>query len=209
MSPCTLTVWPVCCVHVAVDSQFLLYARKQEIRGVDILSATTNFIPALTVPYVYNPLAIDHDTRDKKIYWVDGDPTNSRSHHGIIRANLNGTGVEIIIDSGRCECLTPTQPLSRLNQIQCKPDISRSRISRNWIYRGRMLDPIFWRPRARYFSRNRGNSLDPIRGRQFFAKSAHRDSLCSRFAGDNFSRNQLKPTCQCGLEHMLCDGQPR
>ena len=93
--------------------------------------------------------------------------------------------------------------------LQCKPDISRSRISRNWIYRGRMLDPIFWRPRARYFSRNRGNSLDPIRGRQFFAKSAHRDSLCSRFAGDNFSRNQLKPTCQCGLEHMLFDGQPR
>ena len=93
--------------------------------------------------------------------------------------------------------------------IQCKHDISRSRISRNWIYRGRMLDPIFWRPRARYFLRNRGNSLDPIRGRQFFAKSAHRDSLCSRFAGDNFSQNQLKPTCQCGLEHMLCDGQPR
>ena len=57
--------------------------------------------------------------------------------------------------------------------VQCKPDISRSRISRNWIYRGRMLDPTFWRPRARYFSRNRGNFLDPIRGRQFFAKSAH------------------------------------
>ena len=95
------------------------------------------------------------------------------------------------------------------NELQCKPDISRSCISRNWIYRGRMLDPIFWRPRARYFSRNRGNFLGPIRGRQFFAKFAHRDSLCSRFAGDNFSRNQLKPTCQCGLEHMLCDGQPR
>ena len=36
-----------------------------------------------------------------------------------------------------------------------------------------------WRPRARYFSRNRGNSLHSIRGRHFFAKSAHRDSLCS------------------------------
>ena len=94
------------------------------------------------------------------------------------------------------------------NSLQCKPDISRSCISRNWIYRGRMLDPVFWRPRARYFLRNRGNTLDPIRGRQFSAKSAHRDSLCSRFAGDNFSRNQLWPTCQCGLEHMLCDGQP-
>ena len=49
---------------------------------------------------------------------------------------------------------------------------------------------------------------------------------CIQFAGDNFreicsprkllfpfaevkfSRNQLEPTCQCGLEHMLCDGQP-
>ena len=36
-----------------------------------------------------------------------------------------------------------------------------------------------WRPRARYFSRNRGNSLHSIRGRQFFAKSAHCYSLCS------------------------------
>ena len=36
-----------------------------------------------------------------------------------------------------------------------------------------------WRPRARYFSRNRVNSLHSIRGRQFFAKSAHCDSLCS------------------------------
>ena len=36
-----------------------------------------------------------------------------------------------------------------------------------------------WRPRARYYLRNRGNSLHSIRGRQFFAKSAHRDSLRS------------------------------
>ena len=84
----------------------------------------------------------------------------------------------------RAECLVCPR-----EKIQCKPDISRSCIARNWIYRGRMLDPIFcppisrilqtWRPRARYFSRNRGNSLHSIRGRQFFAKSAHRDSLCS------------------------------
>ena len=64
--------------------------------------------------------------------------------------------------------------------IRCTPDISLSCISRNWIYCGRMLEPIFWRPRARYFSRNRGNSLHAIRGRQFFVKSAHRDSLCPR-----------------------------
>ena len=101
----------------------------------------------------------------------------------------------------QCEC-------TMVLLVQYTPDISRSCISRNWIYRGCMLDPIFGRPRARYFSQNRGNSLDSICGRQFFVKSAHRDSLCSRFAGDNFSRNYLWPTCQCELEHMLCDGQP-
>ena len=60
-----------------------------------------------------------------------------------------------------------------LTHIQCTPDISQSCVSRNWIYRGRMLDPIFWRPRTRYFWQNRGNSLHPIRGRQFFAKFAN------------------------------------
>ena len=80
-------------------------------------------------------------------------------------------------------CLMPLLLLllSLLLMIQC--------ISRNWIYPSRMLDPIFsplmsrilqtWRPRARYFSQNCGNSLHSIRERQFFAKSAHRDSLCS------------------------------
>ena len=83
----------------------------------------------------------------------------------------------------------PSQESSFKFLIQCKPDISRSCISRNWIYRGRMLDPIFLPtdfanfadvvPKSAIFSRNRGNSLHSIRGRQFFAKSAHRDSLCS------------------------------
>ena len=69
--------------------------------------------------------------------------------------------------------------------IQCTPDISR-----NWIYRGLMLDPIFGAQERNIFLRNRGNSLNPIRPqdnfwwnlliaiafvpvrrRQFFAKS--------------------------------------
>ena len=45
-----------------------------------------------------------------------------------------------------------------------------------------------WRQRARYFSRNHGNSLHSICGRQFFAKSAHCDSLCS-----------------CSLETIFCE----
>ena len=39
--------------------------------------------------------------------------------------------------------LTHYHPREVRNSIQWKPDISRSCISRNWIYRGRMLDPIF------------------------------------------------------------------
>ena len=34
--------------------------------------------------------------------------------------------------------------------LQCTPDILRSCVSRHWIYRGRMLDPIFCRPRVRW-----------------------------------------------------------
>ena len=58
-------------------------------------------------------------------------------------------------------------------------DISRSHVGPHFLPTdfANFADP--WRPRARYFSRNRGNSLHSIRGRQFFAKSAHRDSLCS------------------------------
>ena len=61
------------------------------------------------------------------------------------------------------------------DHVQCTPDISRSCIPRNRIYRGRMLAPIFWPP----ISLISGNSLDPVRGRQFFAKSANRGYLWS------------------------------
>ena len=115
--------------------------------------------------------------------------------------NTNGTGslnpsswktsscLSLIIRTMFAHSLVTEAARTSVVMVQWKPDISRSCISRNWIYRGRMLDPIFcppisqilqtWRPRARYFSLNRGNSLHSIRGRQFFAKSAHRDSLCS------------------------------
>ena len=56
--------------------------------------------------------------------------------------------------------------------VQCKPDISRSRISQNWIYRGRMLDPIFGAQERDIF---REIAVTPW----------------TQFAGDNFSRNLL------------------
>ena len=54
--------------------------------------------------------------------------------------------------------------------IQCTPDILRSCISRNWIYRGRMLDPIF-----------------DTQERNIFWEIAV--TPWTQFAGDNFSRN--------------------
>ena len=42
-----------------------------------------------------------------------------------------------------------------------------------------LVGPHFWRPRAWCFSWNCGTFLDLIRRRQFFVKSAQRDSLCS------------------------------
>ena len=39
---------------------------------------------------------------------------------------------------------------------------------------------VYMAPKSVIFSRNRSNSMDPIHRRQFFTKSAHRDSICSR-----------------------------
>ena len=96
--------------------------------------------------------------------------------------------------------------------LQCKPDISRSCISRNWIYRGRMLDPIFLPiDFANLADRDIFHEIAvPPCCIQFVGDNFSRNlftaiAFVPVFAGDNFSRNQLEPTCQCGLEHMLCE----
>ena len=68
-------------------------------------------------------------------------------------------------------------------------DISRSHV---W--------PHFWCPTARYFSRNHGNSLGPIRGRQFFAKSTW--TYLSMRAGTHAVR--WSATLGGALTHPLC-----
>ena len=50
------------------------------------------------------------------------------------------------------------------------------------------IRPHFLVPKSAIFFTNRSNTWDPISRRQFFAKSAHHDSLCSRFARDNVLR---------------------
>ena len=84
--------------------------------------------------------------------------------------------------------------------IQCKPDISRSCISRNRIYHGRILDPIFWppisliswtwRPRVRFFTKSRKIFGPRSRATVFRVICSPRMPLI-RLAGDNFPRNLL------------------
>ena len=70
-----------------------------------------------------------------------------------------------------------------IEPIQCTPDISRLCILRNWIYCGRMLDPIFWPTHFANFCRRGGQERDIFREIVV--------TPCIQFAGDNFSRNLL------------------
>ena len=112
-----------------------------------------------------------------------------------------------------------------ISVVQCKPDISRSCISRNRIYCGRMLDLILWHFLATHFA----NFADMMPKSAIFREIAV--IPWTPFAGDSFSPNLLTADAfdparrrqfseksalgqsglpmKCGREHMLCDGQPR
>ncbi|XP_029103120.1 low-density lipoprotein receptor-related protein 1B-like isoform X3 [Scleropages formosus] len=71
--------------------RFLLYARRSEIRGVDIDNPYMNIITALTVPDIDDVTVVDYDTLDERIYWADVKTQT------IKRAFINGTGLETIV----------------------------------------------------------------------------------------------------------------
>ncbi len=60
-------------------NKFLLYARRSEIRGVDIDNPYLNVIMALTVPDIDDVSTMGYDDLDERIYWADvktlGDKT--------------------------------------------------------------------------------------------------------------------------------------
>ena len=101
-----------------------------------------------------------------------------------------GQGMGCILCLQTLICILP-QSLQWYMQYSVLP------IYRGGVYRGigyiavACWTPFFGAQERNIFHQNRGNSLTPIWGRQFFVKCAHRDSLCSLFAGDNFLRNQL------------------
>ncbi|KAI1899432.1 hypothetical protein AGOR_G00061720 [Albula goreensis] len=71
--------------------RFLLYARRSEIRGVDIDNPYLNIITALTVPDIDNVSVVDYDALEERIYWTD---VKSQT---IKRAFINGTALETVI----------------------------------------------------------------------------------------------------------------
>ena len=83
---------------LTVYEEFLLFARRSEIRGVDMVKGEFNVMPALTLPNVHSPQALDYDVTNNRLYWTDGDIR--LGHLGIISARLNGTDYQTIIDSG-------------------------------------------------------------------------------------------------------------
>ncbi|KAL7834138.1 hypothetical protein AOLI_G00290980 [Acnodon oligacanthus] len=74
-----------------VVKRFLLYARRSEIRGVDLDDPYLNIITALTVPDIDDVTAMDYDATDERIYWAD---SKSRT---IKRASINGTKLETVV----------------------------------------------------------------------------------------------------------------
>lgn len=74
--------------------QFLLYARQNEIRGVDIDNPYYNYIISFTVPDIDNVTAVDYDALEHRIYWSDVRTQT------IKRAFINGTGVETVVSAG-------------------------------------------------------------------------------------------------------------
>uniref|UniRef100_A0A3B1JND8 LDL receptor related protein 1B n=1 Tax=Astyanax mexicanus TaxID=7994 RepID=A0A3B1JND8_ASTMX len=73
--------------------RFLLYARRSEIRGVDLDNPYLNIITALTVPDIDDVTAMDYDATDERIYWAD---VKTRT---IKRASINGTRLETVMSA--------------------------------------------------------------------------------------------------------------
>ncbi|XP_016379393.1 low-density lipoprotein receptor-related protein 1B-like, partial [Sinocyclocheilus rhinocerous] len=71
--------------------KFLLYARRSEIRGVDIDNPYLNVIMALTVPDIDDVSAMDYDAVEERIYWAD---VKTRT---IKWAFINGTKLETVL----------------------------------------------------------------------------------------------------------------
>lgn len=94
-------IWMIYFCTWTVVKKFLLYARRSEIRGVDIDNPYLNVIMALTVPDIDDVTAVDYDAIDERIYWAD---VKTRT---IKRAFINGTKLETVMSGGMLQSIFP------------------------------------------------------------------------------------------------------
>ncbi|KAK6165881.1 hypothetical protein SNE40_022703 [Patella caerulea] len=126
------------------DNTFLIFVKKNEIRGVDLDNANFNVIPSITVRLVDNntsTTAIDYDIQEERLYWTD------LKRNVINSAYLNGSGVETIIDSGishpegfAIDYLSRNMYFSSYNKKQDFSTISVSKL--NGAYRTEIISRV-------------------------------------------------------------------
>ena len=74
-----------------------MFGKRREIHGVRLDNPEMYTMPALIMPHVFNPLAIDYDAATNRLYWTDGDVQYRQK--GIHSALLNVSSLLTIIDS--------------------------------------------------------------------------------------------------------------
>lgn len=99
----TQYIWKCDCPHImkldkdnrtcVPNEKILLFARPNEIRGVDVENMHYHIIPPISLPKVINTQQIDFLAKEKRIYWADTESNELK------RSNLNSSVVEVIIDT--------------------------------------------------------------------------------------------------------------
>ena len=74
------------------NEKILLFARPNEIRGVD-LDSFYHIIPPLSLPKVITTYQLDFLAKEKRIYWADAESNELK------RSSLNNINVDVIIDT--------------------------------------------------------------------------------------------------------------
>lgn len=75
------------------NEKILLFARPNEIRGVDLENIHYHIIPPISLPRVISTYSVDFLARQKQIYWADSESNELK------RSNLNSSVVDVIIDT--------------------------------------------------------------------------------------------------------------
>ncbi|XP_078324342.1 low-density lipoprotein receptor-related protein 1-like isoform X2 [Crassostrea virginica] len=184
------------------DQSFLVFVRRNEIRGVDLENANFSVIPTLTTPYVSNPIAVDYDISDEReghLYWAD------QELKVINKSPLSGSDVKTIIDSGRAlsldgfavDWISKNMYFSTYNEKIKRGSITVANLD------GAYRKEIFVRNNTRVHS----ITVSPVSGRLFFSVSNEDNIYAAKMDGSNVEiiiQNASRPT---NLKYNEADGR--